>query len=180
MRLALPPQSDPVAELFVLQPEHATATYLGWMRDPQVNRYLESRFGEHDLESIRAFVTSMLDSPAYLFLGIRSRELDRHVGNIKLGPIDRHHGSADIGLLVGDREAWGRGVATAAIRGLVEIARGPLGLRKLTAGCYASNGGSQRAFEKVGFALEGRRHQQYLLDGAAEDLVLMGLVLRAP
>ena len=178
MRLELPPSTDPKIELFVLEPGHASEAYVGWMRDPLVNRYLESRFGEHDLDSIRAFIAAMLESPAYLFLGIRSRELGRHVGNIKLGPIDRHHGTGDIGLLVGDREAWGRGLATAAIAGITEIARTQLGLRKLTAGCYASNGGSQRAFEKAGWTIEGRRPAQFLLDGQPEDLVLMGRVLR--
>ena len=180
MRIEIPASADSPVQLFVLEPHHVSDEYVAWLNSLAVNRYLESRFAPHTIESTREFVQTMLASPQHLFLGIHSAALGRHVGNLKLGPIDRHHGSADIGILVGDPEAWGRGVATAAIRQLVEIARDMLRLRKLTAGCYVSNIGSQRAFEKVGFALEGLRKAQFLLDGKPEDLVQMGLVLREP
>ena len=152
MRLAPSPRwrSDSV-ELFVLEPGHASDEYVGWLNDPAVNRYLESRFATQDLDGVRAFVAAMLADPKALFLGIRSVALNRHVGNIKLGPIDRNHGLGEVGILIGNRSAWGRGIASAAIARLADIAKYELGLRKITAGCYASNAGSTRAFEKAGF-----------------------------
>lgn len=178
MDTELPPAPpDAPVELFVLAPAHVSDAYVSWLNTPEVNRYLESRFGEHSLESTRAYVAAMLDSPHYLFLGIRLRASGRHVGNIKLGPVDRQHGTADVGILIGDPSAWGKGVATSAISQACTIARDCLRLRKLTAGCYASNIGSSRAFEKAGFAIEGTRPQQFLLDGRPEDGILMGRVL---
>jgi len=160
--------------LFLLEPESATAEYVGWLNDAAVNRYLESRWAVATPESTREFVAQQLASPSVLFLGIRARALgDRHVGNIKLGPIDRRHGLGEIGIMIGARDAWGGGVATESIQLLAGIAREELGLRKLTAGCYASNAGSARAFEKAGFAIEGRRSAHYLLDGKPEDLILL-------
>jgi ribosomal-protein-alanine N-acetyltransferase len=164
--------------LFVLTPEHVTDSYVSWLNAPEINRYLESRFVTHTVESTRAFVASVLASPNSLFLGIKSHQLGRHVGNIKLGPIDPHHETGDIGILIGDKAAWGKGIATSAIEAISEIARNRLMLRKLTAGCYASNAGSRRAFEKSGFVVEGVRPAQFLMDGVPEDLVLMGRVLR--
>lgn len=164
--------------LFVLTPEHVTETYVSWLNAPEINRYLESRFETHTVESTRAFVATMLASPNSLFLGIKSHQLGRHVGNIKLGPIDWYHETADIGILIGDKSAWGKGIATSSIKAITEIARNRLQLRKLTAGCYASNMASKRAFEKAGFVFEGVRPSQYLLDGAPQDLVLIGRVLR--
>ena len=164
-------------ELFVLRPEHVTDAYVSWLNDRDINRYLESRFTTHTLESTREYVAATLASPEYLFLGIRSIALGRHVGNIKIGPINRHHGTAEVGIIIGDKAAWGRGIATAAIVLLSDVARVELGLRKVTAGCYASNAGSQRAFEKAGYAVEGIRHKQFLLDGRAEDLIVMGQLL---
>ncbi len=154
-------------------PAHVTNEYVGWLRDPEVNRYLESRFTPHDFASTTAFVAKMRADANTLMLGIRSLELDRHVGNIKLGPIDRNHGLGEIGLMIGDRGAWGRGIASDAITVVCEIAARQLGLRKLTAGCYASNVGSARAFEKAGFHVEALRRDHFLLDGRSEDLLLM-------
>jgi ribosomal-protein-alanine N-acetyltransferase len=164
------------AELFQLEPAHATEAYVGWLADPAVNRFLESRFAPQGLDSVKAFVGSMLANDQVLFLGIRSRGLERHVGNVKL-MIDRHHGLGEIGIMIGDREAWGRGLATGALTSLAAIAREELGLRKLTAGCYASNTASARAFQKAGFHIEGARPRHFLLEGRPEDFVLMARFL---
>lgn len=160
-------------ELFVLEPAHVSEAYVGWLADPQVNRYLESRFQQHDRASTVSYVEQMLLSPQVLMLGIRSLELGRHVGNIKIGPIDRRHGLGEIGIMLGDRAAWGRGVASDAIAVLARIAFAQLGLRKLTAGCYQSNAASARAFCKAGFHHEATRPRHMLLDGHPEDLILL-------
>lgn len=170
------PWQDERVELFLLEEADVGPAYVGWLNDPLVNRFLESRFAVHDEASTRAFVKSCLDDPDVLMLGIRSLALKgRHVGNIKLGPIDRRHGLGEIGILIGDREAWNGGVGSSAIRLLSRLAHKELGLRKLTAGCYTSNSGSQRAFEKAGFIVEARRAEHFVLNGEPEDLVLMAL-----
>lgn len=160
-------------ECFLLEPDLVTDAYVGWLNDPEVNRFLESRFEVHDLAGVRQFVAGQLADARALFLGIRSLALGRHVGNIKIGPIDRRHGLGEVGIMIGDRDAWGRGVGSEAIRVIADIARHELGLRKLTAGCYASNTGSTRAFVKAGFIIEGTRPAHFLLDDRPEDLILM-------
>ena len=80
-------------ELFLLEPDSVSADYVSWLNDPAVNRFLESRWSVATPESTREFVAQQLASPSALFLGIRARALGaRHVGNIKLGPIDRKMG----------------------------------------------------------------------------------------
>lgn len=167
------PENSPIS-LFVLEPRHVTEEYVSWLNAPEINKYLESRFILHTVESTRNFVATKLALSDTLFLGITSHLLGKHVGNIKLGPIDPHHRIGDIGILIGDKDAWGKGTATLAINMISEIAKNQLNLRRLTAGCYASNMGSQRAFEKAGFLVEGIRPAQLILDGKPEDLVLMG------
>ncbi len=172
-----PGWADDAIVLFVLTPEDVSGAYVRWLNDPDIGQFLESRFTAHDIASTRAFVSAQLDNPNVLFLGIRDKASGAHVGNIKLGPIDRQHGTADIGILIGERAVWGRGVATRAIALLAAIAANQLGLRKLTAGCYAANGGSERAFVRAGFTVEGRRPAQFLMGGTPEDMVLMGRLL---
>ena len=167
-------------ECFLLEPDQVTEAYVGWLNDPEVRQYLESRFVVQDLAGVRAFVAAQLADERTLFLGIRSLELGRHVGNIKIGPIDRHHGLGEVGIMIGDRAAWGRGVGSEAIRVIAQIARHELGLRRLTAGCYRSNRGSARTFEKAGFTIEGARPGHFLLNGRPEDLILMARHLAGP
>lgn len=160
-------------ELFVLQPNDVSSNYVSWLNNSVVNCYLESRFSTHTIESTRTFVEKCLIDPTTLFLGIRYLEFGhKHVGNIKLN-IDQYHKRGEVGILIGETEVWGRGIASQAISMLIEIAKKELSLRKLTAGCYASNLGSQKAFLKAGFHIECKRKDHVLLNGQPEDVLLM-------
>ena len=170
------PNTSTSLQFFVLTETDVTLEYVNWLNDKEVNCYLESRFVSHTVSSTRDFVASILKSETELLMGIRSIELGKHIGNIKLGPISQHHGTAEIGLLIGDRSAWGKGFATEAIQMTIDIAK-HLGLRKITAGCYESNIGSKRAFEKAGFVIECIRKSQFILKGNPENHILMGCIL---
>lgn len=160
-------------ELFLLDPTHVTASYVSWLNNPLVNRFLESRFNVHTIESTQDFVAQCLESDTNILFGIRAKLLGNvHVGNIKLGPIDYRHGRGEIGILIGEPAAWGKGIASQAITQICEIARVDLTLRKITAGIYETNIGSIKAFQKVGFEIEGRRREHYIFEGKTEDLIL--------
>jgi RimJ/RimL family protein N-acetyltransferase len=150
--------------------------YYRWMNDPEVTQYLESRFYPNSMEGLCEYVTAKLADRDNVFLAIMLKETDRHIGNIKLGPINWIHSLADIGLLIGEKDCWGQGYATEAIQVMVDYAFHQLNLRKLTAGCYHTNQGSAKAFQKAGFTLEGVRRQHYYSGGTYVDLVLLGLV----
>ncbi|GAA2038819.1 GNAT family protein [Terrabacter terrae] len=60
---------------------------------------------------------------------------------------------AVIGYIV-DPQLTGRGVASALARGLLAAAFGQLGLRRVTAGCFADNLASARVLEKAGMRRE--------------------------
>jgi [ribosomal protein S5]-alanine N-acetyltransferase len=149
--------------------------YLAWMNDPEVQRFLEARTGEHSLGSLRDYVAAANAAPGMLLLGIIDRADEAHVGNIKLGPIERTHHRASIGLLLGDRERWRRGYATEAIAALAQYAVGTLGIEKLTAGIYDGNVASLRAFERAGFVREARLARHARLDGHRIDVLLLAL-----
>ena len=154
--------------------EDVTDRYVGWMGDALVIRYLESRHAPNSAERVRAFVAAIQADPDQHLMAIRLRDGDEHIGNIKLGPINRIHRSADIGIIIGERAHWGKGYATEAITLMTEHAFSTLGLHKLNAGCYAPNEGSARAFEKAGWTREGLRRRQYLSDGGWVDEILVG------
>jgi RimJ/RimL family protein N-acetyltransferase len=81
-----------------------------------------------------------------------------------------------MGLLIGERAYWGRGIATEVISLVSRYAFDELKLRKVTAGCYDTNRGAIKAFEKAGFVREGLRKKQYLCNGEYVDHVMLGLL----
>jgi len=137
--------------LRTLDAGHAGGPYLAWMNDPEIMAYTESRFAAHDRASLAAFIAAMNDSPANLLLGLFSRDDDAHIGNIKLGPVEAGHQRAWIGIVIGDRDRWGQGLAGQAIDAVANHGLENLGLRRVLAGIYADNQGSLKAFLKAGF-----------------------------
>ena len=71
--------------------------------------------------------------------------------NIKLGQINEYQKSATIGLAIGDKDFWGKGIATMAISLVTNYGFMDLELEKICAGCYEHNLGSKKAFLKTGY-----------------------------
>jgi RimJ/RimL family protein N-acetyltransferase len=156
MRLAVPLRTRNLI-LRSLDASHAAGPYEGWMRDDDVTRYLEIRFAPPDAAALELFINRMNESTDNLLLGLfPSNEPERHIGNIKLGPIDSRHAVAAIGVLIGAKDYWGRGLAGEAVAAVAELAFDDFGLERVEAGFYADNVASQRAFRRAGFVEEGR------------------------
>lgn len=160
-----------------LNPDDASPAYLSWLCDPEITRYLEVRFmPSQTIEKLCDYINVNADSSENLLLGIFLDADDSHIGNIKLGPVDWNHRTADIGLLIGDRLQWGKGFATEAIKIVSQYAFHTMGLVKLTAGCYAENRGSINAFIKAGYFLDGMRASQWRVGNRRQDGILLGKV----
>jgi ribosomal-protein-alanine N-acetyltransferase len=163
--------------LILRAPELAdlNATYLSWLNDQTVNRYLETRFIPQTLEALQEYWQTHRDDPASPWFAICLRADGRHIGNIKLGPIQWLHRRADLSLFIGDRNCWGQGYASEAITAVRDWAFAELDLQKLNAGIYAGNLGSRRAFEKCGFSLEGTLRDEVVSGGERLDMWRVGL-----
>lgn len=159
--------------LRTLESADASGAYLAWMNDPEIMRYTESRFASHDAAVLKGFIESMNTSGDNLLLGLIASEQGRHIGNIKLGPIDRHHQRAWIGIIIGDRARWGQGLASEAINAVAHYGLADLGLHRIAAGIYGDNQGSVGAFAKAGFHEVARMPGWSLSEGAATDDIIM-------
>jgi ribosomal-protein-alanine N-acetyltransferase len=153
--------------------------YYNWLNDWEVIQFLESRFFPNSTESLQKYVESKIGDRDNLFLAIVLRSDNRHIGNIKLGPINWIHRTGDIGVLIGQKDCWGKGYATEAIKLLVDHAFRILNLKKVTASAYDVNRGSIKAFENAGFEIEGVRKEQCYFEGRYVNSVLLGRVNKA-
>jgi ribosomal-protein-alanine N-acetyltransferase len=159
----------PRLRLGPLGDEHAGGSYLRWMNDPEVMRWLEARGRAYAADDLRDFIQAQNANPLVHLFGMFLNEDGRHIGNIKIGPVDAKHRRGDIGLLIGDRPSWGKGFAREAIAAIAEYGLGPLRLHKMTAGCYAGNEGSRRAFLAAGFVQEAVRRSHFWTGEAWDD-----------
>jgi ribosomal-protein-alanine N-acetyltransferase len=148
--------------------------YVKWLNAGIINTYLESRYFTHTLDSVTKYVVECITNGHVLFYGIWSTDR-QHIGNIKLGPINPHHGTGDLGFIIGDPSYWGKGIATNAIQLLTSYAFS-IWVSKITAGAYENNIGSIKALEKSGFTQEGYLRNHVIHRGKRVGVKIYGLI----
>lgn len=157
--------------LRTLLPDDASERYASWLNDPVVNRYLETR--SITIPKLRAYIGEKWESDQALLLGVFWKETGAHIGNVKLEPVDLSGRTAMLGLLIGDKEFWGRGVGTEATNLAADFAFKNLGLREIRLGVIAENTPAIRVYEKCGFVVDHVEKNGINHDGKLYDKVHM-------
>ena len=95
------------------------------------------------------------------------------VGFVPGTDVERH--SAEVGYWLGE-SVWGRGIATAALKGSTRYAIGAYDLWRVFAVPFSENAASIRVLEKAGFVREGVMRRSAVKDGRILDQVLYAFI----
>lgn len=87
---------------------------------------------------------------------------ERPIGEAVLFELDRHNGSVELGIFIGEADEWGKGYGTDAVNALVDFGFGSLRLERIWLNVWTENLRAIRSYEKAGFMHEGTlRHDHY-------------------
>ena len=89
---------------------------------------------------------------------------------------DVYRQSAEIGYWLGE-PFWRKGIATAAVKGVVDFSFENFGLLRLHAGVFEWNPASARVLEKAGFRFEARMRKAVVKDGKNIDQMMYTILL---
>jgi len=154
--------------------EHLTQRYVGWLNDPEVVRYSEQRYRVHTLESCEEYMRSFDHTPNF-FWALIARDVDLgHIGNIN-AYVDVSNNVADVGILIGEKQAWKRGFGLEAWTAVCDYLLHVANLRKITAGTLAVNSGMLQIMRRAGMIEDGRRIGHCLYEGREVDVIHMAL-----
>ena len=134
-----------------LTEKDATERYCKWLNDPIVNEYLETR--KATIEDLKTYINSRKKSINCIFFGIFLKKNNKHIGNVKLEPIDIVKKTSDFGMMIGEKEYWGKGIGTEVTQLVVNYAFNELNLKKIRLGVIPENMAARRVYEKVGFKI---------------------------
>lgn len=146
-----------------------TPEYVSWLNDPEVVKYSNQRFVEHSEDSCLNFYNSFTYSDN-LFISIRLQDTDEAVGTMT-AYVSPHHGTVDIGIMIGERSVWGCGIGQDAWDTLLDWFIAQPHIRKITAGTMRCNQPMVKLMERSGMSLEAIQVKQELLDGMPQDLL---------
>jgi len=158
---------------FIIKPfseEFLTEKYVGWLNDPEVVRFSEQRFISHTLLTCRNYMESFGGTPNYFWAVLLKSEKQSHIGNINV-VIDLNNRTADVGILLGEKEQWGKGYGSEAFIAVIDFLFQETEARKITAGTTALNKGMLNIMKKTGMKDDGRRIRHFVIDNEEVDLV---------
>jgi ribosomal-protein-alanine N-acetyltransferase len=152
-----------------MRPSDLTAAYIGWLNDPAVVRFSNQRFKTHTHDSVAAYLASFVGTANH-FLSIRSLNDDQPIGTMT-AYLAMPHGTADMGIMLGDSRFWGKGLGRDAWRSLMDFLLVQKHLRKVTGGTLRCNTGMVCIMEQTGMSLEGVRSAQEIVEGTPQDVL---------
>ena len=157
-----------------LREEDLDARYLSWFE--QGDKLLDFYSGSgrrFTRDSLFAELREAQRGQTAFYYAIVARDSDLVIGNVKLGPINPRHKTADLATLIGDRAYLRKGLGAEAVALGNAIAFEQHGIRKLHSGMFAANIASIKAYAAAGWVFEGVQKDHYLVDGKPMDRVLM-------
>jgi RimJ/RimL family protein N-acetyltransferase len=146
-----------------------TDTYVGWLNDARVVCFSNQRFHTHDRASSLRYLQSFAGTDN-LFLSLHRKDNGQAIGTLT-AYVSTSHGTADVGIMIGDTSAWGQGYGQDAWNALSDWLLAHARIRKLTAGTLACNASMLKLMVRSGMQLEAVRKRQEIVDGRAEDVL---------
>ena len=159
-----------------LEREDVDGNWLQWFNDREVTKYMANGSYPTTREShLKFYDSTCVDNPQHVVLAIIESATGAHVGNLGLHRINWLCRRAEVGIVIGERSAWGKGYGTEAVRLLVEHGFRRLNLHKIFARVDAENKAGVRMFERAGFTLECTLKDEIVRDGRFFDTAYLSI-----
>lgn len=142
---------------FYLRPitiDDVTERYVDWFKDEDIIKFIKMSKSKPDLMDLQKYVISKLDCENVFFLGIFEKYSNNHIGNLKFEPVSIKDGNATFGIMIGEKEWRGKGVASEVLNASIEWLYQYRGIRLVGLGVDKNNLSAIRAYEKSGFVVD--------------------------
>ncbi len=162
-------------------PQQMADAFARWNQDTEYYRLLDNdparlwsakkmkEMFEKDIEN---------DSPTFVFFSVRTLADDRLIGFVAFEGIDWANRDTFVAIGIGERDLWGKGYGTDAMRLMLRYGFTELNLHRVSLTVFGYNPRAIHSYEKCGFKHEGRIREFLLRDGKRWDMLHMG-ILRA-
>ena len=130
-----------------------TNNYLRWMNDKKTTLYIEKAKQNTSLTDLYDFANKMIKSKNDFFFAITLKKNYRHIGNVRLGPVDFKLMKSNFGILIGEKNFRGTGIGTEVMNLIKDFSFNNLKLRQLIFFSVKDNLAATQLYIKTGFTL---------------------------
>jgi RimJ/RimL family protein N-acetyltransferase len=159
-------------------PDVLAKSLAAWARDSELIRLAESDpvqlWSEKKHKEWMEKRSEKMSDNNFRF-AIRTLSDDRLIGEVSIHPqwLDA---DAWVGIGLGERDHWGRGFGTDAMRLILQYGFIELNLHRISLGVHSYNKRAFKSYEKVGFKVEGVMRHDTFREGRRTDGIYMGIL----
>ena len=138
-------------QLRTLTVKDATDKYLSWFNESlKFSKYISFAQKKVNIGDLIQYIENRENREDVLFLAIFTDD-SQHIGNIKYEPINFENRSATMGILIGEKEWRGKGVASEVIKRSSEYLKENFGIKNINLGVDKNNIPAITAYKKMQF-----------------------------
>jgi RimJ/RimL family protein N-acetyltransferase len=169
----------PEGKIYLTELDRANAeTIRAWLNDPEVHEFLLVGHVPITREQEYAYYDAQARSTDSYAFEIHAADDGRYLGNINLKDIHPIHRRAEMGLVIGSKEDWGKGYGGDAIVACLRFAFATLGLHSVKIRAHAGNQRAIDLYRRVGFVDVGRERETVFQKGRFGDYVVLDILDR--
>ena len=149
------------------------ADYVRWIKDGQVNKFLIIGGQGLTIEKEKQTIKKFLADKSKMNWSIFTEE-ENLIGTTSI-VISRIHKRCSWGIFIGNKNYWGQGLGTDALKTVLRYCFNKLKLNRVELGVFTFNPRGLRCYEKCGFKKEGIKKQAIKKNGRFIDEIIMGI-----
>lgn len=149
--------------------------FLRWFNNPEVCQYT-LRTRPLTREEEEEWLNKLHQRQGDVVFIVAEKGREEPIGTCGLHRISATNRGAELGIVIGEKDCWGRGFGTEAMNLLCEYGFQVLNLHRIGLSVYEYNARGIRCYEKVGFRIEGRLREARFWNGRYWETVQMGLL----
>nr|WP_067841907.1 GNAT family protein [Amphibacillus sediminis] len=152
-------------------------SYHKWRNDHQVMVSTNPALDNYSFDQTESFVEQVIlnnhSTKSYMII---ERKHNQPIGITSLANLDFKNRNAELIIDIGEKEFWGKGYASEALKMLLNYAFNELNLHRLYLQVFAFNEKAIRLYQRLGFQQEGVSRQALFRKGSWHDILQMGLL----
>lgn len=159
-------------DLCVLDKDRHMEKCLAWINDPDINNLLTTGRWPMNRPSEEAWFDATNSDSVNLAIEKKDGTYIGNIGFHKINPLSR---TAEIGIVIGEKNEWGKGYGSAAEKMLIAHGFQRLNLFKIYAAVFEENIGSLKAAQKAGMHIEGQLKNHIYANGRYQDVICLAI-----
>ena len=168
-----------LVRLSAMDADEISKAYSRWSRDSEYRRLLDSGAARiFSQKASKKWLEKDMDEQSVNqhWFSIHKLDDDTLLGDVGLYVDGWPARDVSIGIGIGERDFWGKGFGTDAMKVILRYAFTEIDMRRVTLDVFEFNPRAIRSYEKAGFRLEGRMRKALNKEGKRWDMLFMGIL----